>query len=67
MAKNAIIGLINQPKLDETGRVMQAPQGVNDEHLPSYDNDVASNWLRGMGKGQATDKPSFDKHRSGGK
>ena len=67
MAKPINIGLIDQPELDETGRVMQAPQSVNDSHGPKYDNDVGANWLRGMGKGQATDKPSFDKHRSGGK
>ncbi len=67
MAKNAIIGLINQPKLDETGRVMQAPQAVNDEHLPNYDNDVGANWLRGMGKGQACGKPNFDYGPSGKK
>lgn len=65
MAKNAIIGLINQPTLDETGREMQAPQAVNDHHLPGYDNDVPANWLRGMGPGEATGKPSFDKKRSG--
>lgn len=65
MAKKAIIGLIDQPQLDEMGRVMQAPQAVNDKHLPGYDNDVAPNWLRGMGKGQAEGKPGFDKKRSG--
>ena len=63
--KDAIIGLINQPQLDEMGRIMQAPQAVNDQHLPSYDNDVAPNWLRGMGKNQAEGKPNFDKKRSG--
>ncbi len=67
MAKNAIIGLINQPELDECGPIMQAPQAVNDQHLPNYANDVGSNWLRGMGKGEAEGKPSFDKHKSGGK
>lgn len=64
MAK-AIIGLIDQPQLDETSRQMQAPQAVNDKHGPGYDNDVAPNWLRGMGPGQAEGKPSFDKKRSG--
>ncbi len=65
MAKKAIIGLIDQPELDEMGRVMQSPQAVNDEHLPNYDQDVASNWLRGMGKGGACGKPSFDYGPSG--
>lgn len=60
MAKNAIIGLINQPELDETGRVMQAPQAINDQHFGKYDNDVGANWLRGMGKGEACGKPDFD-------
>ncbi len=67
MAKPITVGLIDQPELDEMGRIMQAPQSVNDKHGPKYDNDVASNWLRGMGKGEAEGKPSFDKHKSGGK
>lgn len=65
MAKNAIIGLINQPKLDETGRVMQAPQAVNDEHGPSYDNDVGEGWIRGSGPKGACAKPGFDYNRKG--
>ncbi len=65
MAKNAIIGLIDQPKLDETGPVMQEPQAVNDEHGPGYANDVGANWLRGMGRGEACGKPSFDYGPSG--
>ena len=65
MAKQVNVGLIDQPKLDEMGRVMSAPQSVNDQHSPNYDNDVASDWRRGMGKGQATGKPGFDKHKSG--
>jgi hypothetical protein len=65
MAKPINIGLIDQPQLDETGRVMQAPQSVNDRHGDNYDNDVSiSSWLR---NGNATTKPGFDKHRSGGK
>lgn len=67
MAKPINVGLIDQPELDEMGRIMQAPQSVNDKHSPNYDNDVAPNWLRGMGKGQAEGKPNFDKHKSGGK
>lgn len=65
MAKPITVGLIDQPVLDETGRIMQAPQAVNDEHLPTYDNDVGANWLRGMGKGGACGKPSFDYGPSG--
>lgn len=60
MAKPINVGLIDQPILDETGRVMQSPQSVNDHHGPSYDNDTPVNWLRGMGKGEACGKPSFD-------
>ena len=65
MAQKAIIGLIDQPMLDEMGRPMQAPQSVNDRHSPNYDNDVASNWLRGMGPKEACGKPSFDYGPSG--
>lgn len=43
-----------------------SPQFPEDKHGPGYDNDVASNWLRGMGKGEAEGKPGFDKHKSGG-
>lgn len=60
MAKPITVGLIDQPMLDETGRIMQAPQSVNDGHGPKYDNQVAPNWLRGMGNGEACGKPSFD-------
>ena len=60
MAKKAIIGLIDQPKLDEMGRIMQAPQAVNDEHGPGYDND-AQGWVRGRGKPY----PHFDSGPSG--
>jgi len=68
MAKTISVGLIDQPMLDETGVIMQAPQSVNDRHGEKYDNDVPTNsWLVGGSKGQATDKPGFDKHRSGGK
>ena len=59
----AIIGLIDQPKLDETGRVMQAPQSVNDEHGPDYDNDTPHNWIRGMPNESAEGKPGFDKKK----
>ena len=62
MAKKAIIGLIDQPKLDETGRIMQAPQAINDEHGPGYDAD-STGWVRGHGEPY----PHFDKHRSGSK
>lgn len=43
-----------------------SPQSPEDKQAPGYNNDVASNWLRGMGKGEAEGKPSFDKRRSGG-
>lgn len=39
------------------------PQKLGDSNNlqgPGYDNDVANNWLRGGGKGQAEGKPSFD-------
>lgn len=63
MAKKAIIGLIDQPELNEIGREMQAPQAVNDKHGAKYDNDVSiSSWLR---SGDATSKPGYDKHRGG--
>lgn len=63
MAKEAIIGLIDQPQVDETGRQMQAPQSKNDKQDTKYDNDVSiSSWLR---NGDATTKPGFDKHRAG--
>ena len=65
MAKPINVGLIDQPMLDETGPIMQAPQSVNDRHGEKYDNDVSiKSWLR---NGDATTKPGFDKHRSGGK
>lgn len=57
MAK-AIVGLIDQPVLDECGKEMQAPQSVNDRHGSKYNNDVSiDSWLR---NGNATTKPSFD-------
>ena len=43
-----------------------SPQSPEDKHGPGYDNDTPSNWLRGMGKGEAEGKPGFDKHKSGG-
>lgn len=43
----------------------QKPQCCEDRQAPGYDNDVAPNWLRGMGKGEAEGKPGFDKKRSG--
>ena len=64
MAK-AIIGLIDQPKLNEIGREMQSPQAINDQHGPKYDNDVASDWRRGMGVKQACGKPGFDYGKKG--
>ena len=59
--KQVNIGLINQPMLDEMGRVMQAPQSVNDMHGHAYDND-ATGWVRGMAK---EPYPHFDKGPSG--
>lgn len=43
----------------------EAPQNPEDKRGPDYDNNTPDNWLRGMGKGEAEGKPSFDK--SGGK
>ena len=64
MAK-AIVGLIDQPQMNETGRAMQAPQSLNDKHGPKYDNDVASTWVRGMGPDGACGKPGFDHGKKG--
>ena len=59
--KQVNIGLIDQPKLDETGPEMQKPQAVNDWHGHAYDND-AKGWVRGMAKDPY---PHFDKGPSG--
>jgi hypothetical protein len=59
--KGAIVGLINQPKLDEMSREMQAPQAINDHHGHAYDNDTTG-WVRGMAK---EPYPKFDKRREG--
>lgn len=59
MAKKAIIGLIDQPELNEIGREMQAPQAVNDKHGPKYDNDTQG-WVRGVGQ-----NPCFDTKKAG--
>lgn len=61
MAK-AIVGLIDQPQLNETGREMQAPQSINDKHGKKYDNDT-SGWVRGMPNAMA--KPNFDHGKKG--
>ena len=50
--------LDNNPKAND----LQAPQDIQDQHLPGYDND-SHGWVRGHG----TPYPHFDKHRSGGK
>lgn len=50
----------------EVERCECSPQAPEDKQAPGYENDVPSNWLRGMGKGEAEGKPSFDKHKSGG-
>ena len=39
----------------------QEPQSPMDKHGPGYDNDVAPDWRRGMGPGQAEGKPSYDR------
>lgn len=38
----------------------EAPECPPDKRGPDYDNNTPDNWLRGMGKGQAEGKPSFD-------
>jgi hypothetical protein len=43
----------------------QAPQFPEDKHGRKYDNDVASNWLRGMGPKGAEGKPDFDHGKKG--
>jgi hypothetical protein len=50
---------------DKAGDCCQAPQDPIDKHGAKYDNDVASNWLRGMGPKEAEGKPGFDKHKAG--
>lgn len=57
-------GLVGEPTLSETSRIMQAPQSPNDRHGEKYDND-AQGWVRGVG----TPYPHFDKKNAwrGGK
>lgn len=62
MAKECL-GAVDQPVVSD--KVYQQPQNPMDRHAEGYDNDVKPNWLRGMGPGEATGKPSFDKKRSG--
>lgn len=62
MAKECL-GAVDQPVVSD--KVYQQPQNPMDRHEVGYDNDVGPNWLRGMGKGEAEGKPSFDKKRSG--
>jgi hypothetical protein len=59
------LGLVDQPMVQEDGKEMYEPQSMNDKRGSSYDNDVPANWLRGMGKGEAEGKPSFDKRKKG--
>ncbi len=56
-------GLLDMPV--PTLKENQEVQDPMDRHDDNYDNDVADNWLRGGGPGQAEGKPSFDKHRAG--
>lgn len=48
-----------------TSQETQAPQFPEDKHGEKYDNDVASNWLRGMGPKEAEGKPGFDSGKKG--
>jgi hypothetical protein len=59
-------GLIDQPACNDP-EICSAPQAPEDRQAPGYSNMTPSNWLRGMGKGEAEGKPGFDKTRSGGK
>jgi hypothetical protein len=61
---NKYCGLIDQPVCEDDLKC-QKPQAPEDRQAPGYDNDVKSNWLRGMGPGEAEGKPGFDKKRSG--
>lgn len=63
MAKNSCLGAVDVPVVSD--KVYQEPQSPTDRHAPGYDNDVKPNWLRGMGNGEATGKPSFDSGPSG--
>ncbi len=70
MAKPINVGLIDEPVIPACDPRQQKPQAPEDRQGPGYDNDVPSNWLRGMGTGGATGKPSFDstaKRLAGGK
>lgn len=58
-------GLINQPNIPQLSSEYQKPQAQEGRQAPGYDNDVGANWLRGMGKGEACGKPSFDYGPSG--
>jgi hypothetical protein len=49
----------NLATMDQTSE--EAPQDACDKRRePAYTNVVPSNWLRGMGKGEAEGKPGFD-------
>lgn len=56
-------GLVDMPVVSD--KEYQKPQSPTDRQAPGYDNDVGPNWLRGMGKGEAEGKPSFDRKKSG--
>ena len=59
MASKHNTALDDHPKAND----LQAPQDIQDQHEPHYDNDTPPNWLRGMGPKQAEGKPSFNKRR----
>jgi len=52
--------MASTPKKDEC-----CPQFPEDKHGAKYDNDVASNWLRGMGPKGAEGKPGYDSGKKG--
>jgi len=58
-------GLLDQQPCE--GEECHKPQAPEDRQAPGYSNMTPSNWIRGMGPGEATGKPGFDKTRSGGK
>ena len=50
--------LNNNPKAND----LQAPQDIQDQHMPGYDND-SKGWVRGMPSAES--KPGFDHSKKG--
>ena len=52
-------GLVNGKQVAYETKI-QKPQGECDQHGRHYNNDVASDWRRGMGPQRAEGRPGFD-------